>query len=154
MTTTILVIYHSQGGNTRQMAEAVARGVDSIDNAAANLKPAGDTTLQDLTQCSGIVIGTPEYFGYMSGMIKDFFDRTYEAATADTRRFFRPYGLFVSAGNDGRNTRDQVERICKGFPFKKVYDPIISRGKVTGDILGQCRELGQTLAAGCDLGIY
>lgn len=152
--TTILVIYHSQSGNTKRMAESVAKGIGSVDDVNANFKPAGKATIDDLRNCDGIAIGSPEYFGYMSGMVKDFFDRTYETAAADVKAFRKPYVLFISAGNDGRNACLQIERICIGFSFKKVYEPIISRGDVTDNILQQCYEMGQTIAAGCDLGIY
>lgn len=151
---TILVIYHSQSGNTKLLAEAVAAGAASIEDTEVVLKAAGDATLEDLTRCDGIAIGSPEYFGYMAGMIKDFFDRTYEPARERPEVFKKPYVLFISAGNDGRNTRDQIERICLGYPFTKVYEPLIVRGVPDEQSLEKCRELGQTLAAGCDLGIY
>lgn len=152
--TTILVIYHSQSGNTKKMAESVSNGINTVDNVIANLKAAGEATIQDLRHCDGIAIGSPEYFGYMSGMIKNFFDRTYEIASSNIKEFGKPYVLFVSAGNDGQNTCVQIERICLGFSFKKVHEPIISRGEITKSILQECFEMGQTIAAGCDLRIY
>ena len=150
----ILVIYHSQTGNTRRMAESVAAGVQSADNGQAILKKAGQATIEDLRSCGGIAVGSPEYFGYMAGMIKDFFDRTYQIASANVNEFRKPYVMFISAGNDGRNTEVQMERILTGFPFKKVYETIISRGEIREEILDQCFEMGQTISAGCDLGIY
>ncbi len=136
------------------MAEALASGAASIENTIVDLKLAGDATIKDLISCDGIAIGSPEYFGYMAGMIKDFFDRTYEKVREDPKVFRKPYVLFVSAGNDGRNARDQIERICIGYPFKKVYDSLIARGDIDEEILRKCHEMGQTIAAGCDLGIY
>ena len=150
----ILVVYHSQSGNTRKRAESVAAGVQSVENGQAVLKKAGDATIEDLKACDGIAVGSPEYFGYMAGMIKDFFDRTYMTASANVNEFRKPYVMFISAGNDGRNTEVQMERILKGFPFKKVYETVISRGEIPDEILDQCFEMGQTIAAGCDLGIY
>ena len=76
----ILIVYHSQTGNTEEMAMAVAAGARGIEKAEVILKKAGDASLEDLLQADGLAIGTPENFGYMSGMIKDFFDRTYVAA--------------------------------------------------------------------------
>ena len=152
--TKILVIYHSQSGNTKKMAESVTSGINSVDTVIANLKTAGEATIKDLRHCDGIAIGSPEYFGYMSGMIKDFFDRTYEIASSNIKEFGKPYVLFVSAGNDGQNTCVQIERICLGFSFKKVHEPIISRGEISKSILQECFEMGQTIAAGCDLRIY
>ena len=150
----ILILYHTQSGNTKKMAEAVAEGAASIKNTKVVLKKAKDATIQDLISCDGLVIGSPEYFGYMAGMIKDFFDRTYEPAKGKPKIVKKPYTIFISAGNDGRNARDQIERICLGYSFKKVYEPLILRGVTEKEGLKKCHEMGQTIAAGCDLGIY
>jgi multimeric flavodoxin WrbA len=152
--TTILIVYHSQTGHTRKMAEAVAEGVMAVEGVRASLKRADQATVEDLLACDGLAVGTPEYFGYMAGLVKDFFDRTYEPARSRREVFRKPYVVFVCAGNDGRGALAAVERIALGYPFKKVYDPVVSRGGLTGDILDQCRLLGQTIAAGCEAGIY
>lgn len=148
----ILVIYHSLGGRNRKMAMAVAEGVQSMEDAQAVLKDACDAGLDDLLACDGIIIGSPEYFGYMSGAVKDFFDRTYEQARGKV--FRKPYALFVNAGNDGSGARTHIERICIGFQFKKVYEPMVVKGEITGEVLDACRLMGQTVAAGCAAGIY
>ncbi len=150
----ILILYHSQSGNTQKLAEAVAEGAAGVEHTTVVLKQAKDAVIEDLISCDGLAIGSPEYFGYMAGMVKDFFDRTYEAAKTRQEIFKKPYILFISAGNDGRNARDQIERICLAYSLKKVYEPLIIRGAPNEKTLAQCRELGQTIAAGCDLGIY
>ncbi|MBW2091232.1 MAG: NAD(P)H-dependent oxidoreductase [Deltaproteobacteria bacterium] len=150
----ILVIFHSQTGHTQKMAEAVARGASSIKNAKVTLKKAQEATLEDLVNCSGLVLGSPEYFGYMSGMIKDFFDRTYDQARGRKEIFKKPYVVFISAGNDGTGALKHIERICLGYQFKKVYEPVIARGDISEEILARCEELGQVIAAGCEAGIY
>lgn len=154
MACSILVVYHSQGGNTRKMAEAVAAGAREVEGAHVVLRDAFRATLTDLIECDGLALGSPEYFGYMAGMVKDFFDRTYEPARREKKVFKKPYAVFISAGNDGRGALAAIERICIGYPFKKVYEAVIARGELTEKILAECRELGQTLAAGCDVGIY
>jgi len=150
----ILVIFHSQTGHTQKMAEAVARGASSIKNAKVTLKKVQEATLEDLVNCSGLVLGSPEYFGYMSGMIKDFFDRTYDQARGRKEIFKKPYVVFISAGNDGTGALKHIERICLGYQFKKVYEPVIARGDISEEILARCEELGQVIAAGCEAGIY
>jgi len=152
---TILVVYHSQTGNTEKMAGAVAQGAASIENTKVILKRAADTSLGDLIACDGIAIGTPENFGYMSGAVKDFFDRTFYPA--EGKVFRKPYVVFISAGNDGTGALNSIERIALGYQFKKVYDPVIARnsqGGVTDEVLEMCRELGQTIAGGIEAGIY
>ncbi len=151
---TILIVYHSQTGHTRKMAESVAKGAESIENVNVVLKRAVEATLEDLLECDGLALGTPEYFGYMAGMVKDFFDRTYNGARERKGVFKKPYVVFISAGNDGRGALNNIERICKGYQFRKVFDPVVARGEITQDILDKCKELGQTIAAGCEAGIY
>jgi len=148
----ILIVYHSQTGNTEKMALAVADGARRIEQTEVILKRAQDATLEDLLESEGLAIGTPENFGYMSGMIKDFFDRTFYPA--QDKVFKKPYVVFISAGNDGTGAQRAIERIALGYKFKMVYHPLISKGKLTEDDLEKCRELGSTLAAGCQFGIY
>ena len=150
--TKILIVYHSQTGHTRQMADAVVEGANAIDGVKVVLKKAAEATLDDLLACDGLAVGTPENFGYMSGMIKDFFDRTY--AEAQDKVFRKPFVVFISAGNDGTGALRAIERIALGYKFKTVFTPVIARGKITEEILEQCRELGGTLAGGCAMGIY
>lgn len=150
--TRILIVYHSQAGHTKQMAQAVFEGAKAIADVEVNLKTAAEATLEDLLACDGLAVGTPENFGYMSGMIKDFFDRTYTGAQGKV--FRRPFVIFISAGNDGTGALRAIERIALGYKFKTVFKPVIARGKITEEILEQCRELGGTLAAGCSMGIY
>ena len=150
----ILIIYHSQSGNTQKMAEQVARGAKSVENVSVTLKRATDATLQDLLECDGLAIGSPEYFGYMAGLVKDFFDRTYNEARERKEIFKKPYVVFISAGNDGTGALSHIERIAMGYQFKKVYAPVIARGAIDQEILEKCEELGGTIAAGCEAGIY
>ena len=150
----ILIVYHSQTGNTRKMAESVAQGARSIRNVTVIQKKAAEATLQDLLECDGLAIGSPEYFGYMAGMVKDFFDRTYNEARGRKEVFKKPYVVFISAGNDGTGALSHIERIATGYPFKKVYDPVIARGEIDREVLEKCEELGKTIAAGCEAGIY
>jgi len=150
----ILIVYHSQSGHTRRMAETVAEGASAIDGVTVTLKQAHETGLDDLLACDGLAIGSPEYFGYMAGMVKDFFDRTYDQARGRKEVFKKPYVVFVSAGNDGTGALNHIERICLGYPLKKVYEPVIAKGEISQEILKRCVELGKTLAAGCQMGIY
>jgi multimeric flavodoxin WrbA len=150
----VLVVYHSQTGRTKKMAQAVARGASSIPNVKAILKEAGETTLEDLLACDGVAFGSPEYFGYMAGALKDLFDRTYYDARGRKEIFKKPYVIFISAGNDGLGALRSIERICVGYQLKKVYDPFIATGEIDGAILNRCDELGKVIAAGCEAAIY
>ena len=148
----ILIVYHSQTGHTEQMAEAVTAGAAAIEGATVIRKRAVAATAEDLLWADGIAIGSPENFGYVSGMIKDFFDRTFYAV--EERVFRKPYVVFISAGNDGTGALRAIERIALGYKFKKVYEPVIAKGDINPDVLEKCRELGGVLSGGCQMGIY
>ncbi|UCG64312.1 MAG: flavodoxin family protein [Deltaproteobacteria bacterium] len=151
---TILIVYHSQTGRTKTMAQAVAKGAKSIENISTILKEARETTLDDLLNSDGLAFGSPEYFGYMAGAIKDLFDRTYYQARGRKEIFKKPYVVFISAGNDGLGALTSIERICVGYQLKKIYEPVIARGDIDEAILSRCEELGKVIAAGCEAGIY
>ena len=145
----ILIVYHSQTGNTEKMAQAVAEGAAAIEGATVIMKRAADARAEDLLWADGIAVGSPENFGYMSGMVKDFFDRTFYAVEGN-----KPYVVFISAGNDGTGALRAIERIALGYQFKKVYEPVIAKGDIKSDDLEKCRELGGVLSGGCQMGIY
>ena len=132
----ILIVYHSQTGNTEKMAHAVAEGARGIEGVDVILKKAADATLDDLLTADGFALGTPENFGYMSGMVKDFFDRTFYGAQGKV--FRKPFVVFISAGNDGTGALRAIERIALGYKFKTVYQPVIARGAITEEIISQC----------------
>ena len=148
----ILIVYHSQTGHTERMAQAVAEGAAAMEEAEVVIRRAADATAEDLLWADGIAIGSPENFGYLSGMIKDFFDRTFYAV--EDRVFRKPYVVFISAGNDGTGALRALERIALGYKFRKVSDPVIAKGEIRPEDLEKCRELGGILAGGCQMGIF
>lgn len=150
----ILLIHGGHaGGHTETLCDAVCEGVAAAQEAIELRRlPALQAGIDDLLWCQGLLIGTPEHFGYMSGAVKDFFDRTYYPA--EGRTLALPYALFVSAGNDGRGTVSAVERIATGYSWQRIADAMIVRGKPAAADLEQCRELGQTMAAGLALGVF
>lgn len=150
----ILIVFHTQTGNTERLARAVAQGVEDTGDISAIFKRATDTMAKDIKDSSAIIICSPEYFGYMAGAIKDLFDRTYEELKDNNKVYKKPYAIVVSAGNDGQGALTSIERIIRGLRFKKVQNPIIWKGGVTEEILTKCYELGRTIAEGVKAGIF
>ncbi|MFC4160220.1 flavodoxin family protein [Chitinimonas lacunae] len=149
----LLIIFSSQTGHTARLAGAAVAGALSLDPPPElRLIRALEAGLDDLLWADGVLFGTPENFGYMSGALKNFFDRTYYPAQG--RVAGRPYGLFVSAGNDGSGAVMAIERIVRGYPLQKVAEPVIVRGEPDADGLARCAELGLTLAAGLCYGVF
>ncbi len=148
----LLIVYHSQGGKTQRMADAVHRGACEETSVETRLQRAFDTSVHDVLDADGYVLGTPENFGYMSGALKDFFDRTYYPT--EGKLSARPYAVFIGCSNDGSGALRNIERIVKGMQLRLVAEPVIVRGEMTPEDEGRCLELGQAIAAGMDLGIF
>jgi len=148
----LLVVYHTQSGNTGLLAEAVVRGARRVEETGTVVKRAFDAGVDDLLACDALLLGTPENFGYMSGALKDFFDRTYYPCEGKLTAL--PYAVFVSAGNDGTGAVREIGRIAQGYGWKQVADALIVRKAVTTDALTQCEELGEAMASGVALGIF
>lgn len=74
----ILVVYDSKTGNTEEMAFAVADGVKETGGVDVVVKKVDETTNEDLLQTDGIIVGSPTYYGQMSGRVKSMFDESVE----------------------------------------------------------------------------
>ena len=70
----VLVTYHSASGNTEKMAQGVAEGVKVVSDTTVVLKRVGDVTGNDLLSSDAVIVGSPVYFGNMSGEVKTFLD--------------------------------------------------------------------------------
>ena len=146
------------------MAQAVADGAATEPEVRANLIHAAKAGATDVLESDGFIFATPENLAAMSGMLKDFFDRTYYAALG--RIIGRPYATLICAGSDGENAARQITRIATGWRLKPVAPPLIicthaqtpeailAPKTIGADDLERCREIGATIAAGLALGIY
>jgi multimeric flavodoxin WrbA len=150
----LLIVYHSQSGSTSRMAEAVIRGAssDAVDNVTVRVRKALEADHNDLLWADGFILGTPENFGYMSGAMKYFLDRVFYPC--DGQLEGRPWALFVRAGNDGSGAISSVRRILSGLGVREVQEPLLVVGDFDDSRLNDCEELGLTMAAGLEAGVF
>ena len=136
------------------MTDAVVAGLEAGAgaNLAFTLKTALEAVPEDVLACDGLIMLTPENFGYMSGAMKYFFDRIYYPCLDHTQGL--PYALIIRAGNDGAGAKQSVERIVTGLAWRPIAEPIVSKGEFREDILDCCHELGESFAVGLDSGIF
>lgn len=159
---TLLIVWHSLTGGTRQMAESAA--ACSEPGVLVRLLRAADAQPEDVLGADGYIFATPENLAAMAGLMKDFFDRTYYPAL--DRINGRPYATMVCAGSDGHNAAREIARIATGWRLRPVADPLIvcTRAQtpeaiaapkiVSAADLDRCRDLGAALAAGLAAGIF
>ena len=150
----LLIVYHSKTGNTQLLTDAVVHGAMNCEVTAVELRVlrAPEAGPEDLLWADALLLGTPENFGYLSGAVKDFLDRTFYEVEGKLAPL--PYAMFVSAGNDGTGAVRAMERIAIGYPLVAVQEPLIVRGAPQEKDLVQCEELGLALALGTQMGIF
>ncbi|MHB8812778.1 MAG: flavodoxin family protein [Steroidobacteraceae bacterium] len=160
----LLIVHHSVTGGTLQMAQAAAAGARREAGVNVQLEAAAATGPQALLESDGYIFACPENLAAMSGVMKDFFDRTYYPVL--DRIQGRPYAILVCAGSDGSNAARQIERIATGWRLRDIAPPLIvcthaqtpeqilQSKQIGAQDLARCEELGATLAAGLALGIF
>lgn len=150
----LLIVYHSQSGSTSRMAQAVVRGASSgaVDGVTVRVRTALEADHEDLLWADGFILGTPENFGYMSGALKYFLDRVFYPCEGKLEG--RPWALFVRAGNDGTGAISSVRRILSGLGVREVQEPLLIAGEFDEERLVDCEELGLTMAAGLEAGVF
>jgi multimeric flavodoxin WrbA len=161
---TLLIVYHSLTGGTRQMAEAARAGAAAEAGCEVRLLHAAQAGPADMLAADAYVFATPENLAAISGQLKDFFDRSYYGVLDQVNG--RPYASLVCAGSDGSNAARQIERIATGWRLKSMAEPLIVcthaqtpeailAPKQIGDAdLERCRALGEALATGLVLGVF
>lgn len=151
----LLIVSHTPSPNLKTLLAAVIRGaaspeIEGVDVRALSAFEAGP---EDVLQADGLILGTPENLAYMSGALKDFFDRTYYGVLE--RKQGLPYALFIRAGqNGGDGTKFAIEKIATGLRWRCVQAPLVLPGPYCTEFVQPCAELGLAMAAGLEAGIF
>lgn len=161
---TLLIVFHTLTGGTRQMAEAAAAGAAREASIATRLVWAKEAGPDDILAADGYMFATPETLASIAGLMKDFFERTYYPALGRVEG--RPYCALICAGSDGANAARQLGRIATGWRLRAVAAPLIvcthaqtpeailAAKIITPEELARCAEAGEAMAAGLAAGIF
>lgn len=150
----IIIIAHMPSENTRALGEATLAGAQSpeIAGVTARLTSPFDAHAEDAISADAIILGTTENLGYMSGALKDFFDRTYYDCLDKTDG--KPMAAFIRAGLDGTGTKRAILSITGGLRWRAVQEPLICQGAFQEQFLTECHDLGMAVAAGLEAGVF
>lgn len=149
----LLIIAHAPSPNTLRLRDAVCAGArhEDIEAVEAVVKPPLEAGPEDVLECDAIILGTTENLGYMSGALKDFFDRTYYPCLEKTQGL--PFTYYVRAGHDGTGTCRAIDSITTGLRWRRIHEPLVCRGEYRDHFENDCRELGLYVAASLDAGL-
>jgi len=139
----VLVLYYSRSGRSEVLANSVAEGIESVEGASAKVKRVDYATVDDFISCDAVAFGSPNYFSYMAGLMKNFFDK---ALSIREKVEGKPSAAFTSGGGASNSALLSLERMISSFRLEKVADGVVSEGKPSKEDLGACRKLGVILA--------
>lgn len=149
----LLIVANTPSANTRVLLEAVKRGASHPDVTGVQVTASTplDARADHVLRSDALIIGSTENFGYMSGLIKDFFERIYYPCLEEKQGL--PYALYVKAGLDGTGTINGIEKIITGLRWKRSHDTVLLHGEYKQEFAQRCEELGTYMAASLEAGI-
>jgi len=150
----LLIVMHCPSPNTKKIRDALISGATQVSESGIRVLSKGpfETEPADVLGADGLILGTTENFGYMSGALKDFFDRAYYPCLEATQG--KPVAVVIRAGNDGTGAARSMQPMLKGLGWKLVQEPLIYRGEFEEAFVTQSLELGMAFSAGLEAGIF
>jgi NAD(P)H-dependent FMN reductase len=150
---TLLIVFHSPSQNTQAMVDSMVDAVQGLSLQDFNLviKPPLEASAQDVINCDAVILGTTENLGYMSGALKDFFDRIYYPCLEIKQGL--PVAAIVRAGHDGTGTCRALKTILTGLRWRWVQDIVVCKGPWQDAFLNECEDLAQGMAVGLNEGM-
>lgn len=150
----LLITVHCPSNNTKRLRDALVTGATHPDlsNITLRVTEPLQTVADDVLWADAIVLGTTVNFGYMSGAMKDFFDRTYETCLAKTEGL--PYAMALRGRSDATGAKASMQKIITGLKWRAVQEPLLCVGDFQESFVTEWQQLGLTVAAGLDSGIY
>lgn len=153
MSKSLVIVANTPSPNTLRLRDSVKAGALSIESAELSISclDPDKTVAEHVKAADGLILGTTENLGYMSGLVKDFFDRNYYSCLDHTQGL--PLAIYIRAGHDGTGTLRAVKTIVTGLRWKLVHEPLILRGAFKESFVSDCNDLGMYMAASLDAGI-
>lgn len=150
----LLIVAHAPSPNLQRMLDAIVRGAqhEDIESVEVRVVPPLEAGPEDVLAAGAIILMTPENLAYMSGAMKDFFDRSYYPVLEEKQGL--ACAIVVRAGHDGTGTLRALKTILTGLRWQQVQEPLLCKGKWDDAFVEQCEELGMGMAAGLDAGIF
>ena len=99
--TQILIVYATDHGGTKKMAEAVSEGVNSVADCKALLKEAESVTRDDVISADALILGSPVHMGSIDWRVKKFIDTVCSGIWMQDKGIGKVGAVFTCGGGFG-----------------------------------------------------
>ena len=149
-----LMIAQTPSANTAQLADAAFASLQAHadPHSTVTLKAPLDVAPHDLDDCDGLIIGTLENIGALSGLTKDMFDRCYNDWLGKYPGL--PVAIYIRAGLDGTATKRTLTSYAKALSWRLISAPVILHGSYDERFIQEVEALAGGLSAGVEAGIF
>lgn len=138
----IAVVYYSKSGNTEKMAQLVAEGCKQVPGAEVSLVKLPRANLDEVLDADGYCIGSPDYFSYVAGHVKTFFDEALQHKQALSGK---PFAAFGTHGG-GARVLGHLEQLGQAIGLRRVREGLMCQGAPKAQDEDACRALGRAVA--------
>ena len=149
-----LFIAQTPSKNTSDIADAAFESLKAhalSDNQFIRKTPL-EVSPSDIDDCDGLLLGTLENIGALSGLTKDMFDRCYNEWLG--RKEGLPVAIYIRAGLDGTATKRTLTSYANALSWRLIKEPMILHGPFDHTMRDEAQELAGMLSAGLEAGIY
>ena len=151
----VLILYYSKGGNTRELAEAIAEGAGQVDGVEAVLRHTRDVSKDDFVAADGLIVGSPVYFGTMAAELKQILDEFVGIRRKMENKVGAAFSTSGDASGGKETTMLSIIQAMLIYGMIIVGDPLSATGHYgtacvgapDGAALENGRKLGQRVAA-------
>lgn len=151
----VLVLYHSRTGNTKKLAEEIAKGVSEIEGVRPLLKSTKEVTKDDFVNSDGIIAGSPVYFGTMASELKEVFDKFVGVRKQMENKVGAAFATSADPTGGKETTIMSIIQALLIYGMIVVGDPmdatghygVACSGKPDQETLGNARKLGKRVAS-------
>ncbi len=124
----ILILYYSKGGNTKKLAQAIAKGVEEVDGVKSIIKTTDEVTKEDFSDSDGIIAGSPVYFGVMAAQLKKIFDEFVGVRRKMEGKVGAAFATSADASGGKETTMMSIIQVLLIYGMIIVGDPMEATG--------------------------
>jgi len=127
----LLIVYYTRTGSTEEMARIIAEGAAKVSDVDVTVQAVADTSVDDLLNADGVIMGSPVYYGTMAAELKRLID---ESIKYHGKLAGKVGGAFATSANRGGGSETTIMDIVKALMIHGMVVQGIAQGAHYGPV--------------------